>query len=134
MQKQWSSKLRGNIESFTELCKALSMFCKFLCKTCLDNFCEVATVSKHQSVLYNCFSKDVLCVNLLNSFTVSLVHCLPVSQEIFDGDECPGTGSQSASVKLFFDSTRLKLIGFGVKHWKNGTHIGRVFFSSSKHD
>ena len=53
---------------------------------------------------------------------------LTVSQEMFDGDECLGTGSQSASVTLFFCSTRLKLIGFGVKHWKYGTHIGWLLF------
>ena len=61
---------------------------------------------------------------MLAVVAVAVVVVVVVSQERFDGDECSGTGSQSVSVKPFFSSTRLKLIGFGVKHWKYGTRIG----------
>ena len=87
--------------SFTQLCKAFSTF-----------------IHVFRAKL---FSTTVQICESVRQFD-----CLTVSQGMFDGDECLGTGSQSASVKLFFSSTRLKLIGFGVKHWKYGTHTYRL--------
>ena len=116
--------------SFTQL------WTNFLCKTCLDNFYKFVklqlfcpAICTTQLFLKRCLMwESAQQFHCLMCKTAQQFYCFTVSQEMFDGDECSGTGSQSASVELFFDSTRLKLIGFGVKHWNLGHILVESFF------